>query len=94
MTLIDDAKKLFDDCQIMEDSIYDTVYYKYNDNNIDVMQKRIEQVPAMVNECHEIFHKLLKEGICARTTLCNDLLRMTMRLEAAVMYAKNYFKLN
>ncbi|MDR2704608.1 MAG: hypothetical protein LBC02_02405 [Planctomycetaceae bacterium] len=92
MTLIDDAKKLIDDCYKIEDLIFHLITFHYNTENTAEMKKVCEQVWEMVNKCCEIKRQLHEQRTAETATLCNHLNLMSLRLESAILYAKNYFK--
>jgi hypothetical protein len=95
MTEITDAKKLLDDGQRTEASIYDLVSFSVYPNDIVAIQYQIEHVPETVKECREMIKRLFDYNSGTKTfKLRNELRRMIMRLEAAIMYAKNHFKLD
>ncbi|MDR2704607.1 MAG: hypothetical protein LBC02_02400 [Planctomycetaceae bacterium] len=95
MTLITDAKELLKSCQGTEESIYDLVSFCTCHEDFATIQNLLERVPKMTEECHEMVHSLLANEPSSKTyELRNNLRRMSLRLEAAIMYAKNYFKLN
>jgi Ni2+-binding GTPase involved in maturation of urease and hydrogenase len=95
MTVIADAKELLKSCQRTEDSIYDLVSFCTCHEDVDTIHYQIERVPKMTEECQEMVHSLLANEPSSKTyELRNNLRRMSLRLEAAIMYAKNYFKLN
>jgi hypothetical protein len=95
MTLITDAKELLEKCKCSEDSIYDLVSFSYRPEDIASIQYLMEHVPKLTEECREMIHSITANEPSSKTyELRNNLRRMEMRLEAAIMYAKNYFKLN
>jgi hypothetical protein len=96
MTLITDAKELLEKCKCSEDSIYEIVSLGYRPENIAPIQYLIEHVPKLLTEeCREMIHSITANKPSSKTyELKNNLHRMEMRLEAATLYAKNYFKHN
>jgi hypothetical protein len=95
MTLITDAKELLEKCKCSEDSIYDLVSFCYRPEDMAPMQYLIEHVPKLTEECREMIHSVTANEPNSKTyELKNNLRRMEMRLKAAILYAKNYFKLN
>jgi hypothetical protein len=96
MTLITDAKNLIDHCQRIEESIYDIVFsYHSQEGNIDTIKYQMKHVPEVVKEGHTMIKALLiHEPISEIVTLRKNLGRLLIRLEAAIMYAKNYFKID
>jgi hypothetical protein len=95
MTLITDAKSLLKSCQQTEDSIYDLVAFCACHEDFATIHCCIGRVPKMMEECREMVHLLVANEPSSKTyVLRNNLRRMSLRLEAAILYSKNYFKLN
>jgi hypothetical protein len=95
MTMITDAKKMLNNCQQTEESIYDIVSFCVPPDGIVTIQYQTKHVPEIVTECRVMLHRLLANDSGTKTfKLRNDLRRMILRLEAAIMYAKNHFKLD
>jgi hypothetical protein len=95
MTLITDAKELLKSCQCTEESIYDLVSFCACREDFATIHYQIEHVAEMTEKCREMVHSLLANESSSKTyELRNNLRRMSLRLDAAIMYAKNYFKLS
>jgi hypothetical protein len=94
MTMITDTKNLLADCQKIEDTILDTVSFHSCPEDIVTIKYQIEQVPKKAEECREMIHSLSANYSDTRIYQHRDhLRRMSLRLEAAVMYAKKEFGL-
>jgi hypothetical protein len=92
MTLITEAKSLLADCQKTEDSIWDIVSFHSCPEDIVSIQYQIEQAPKKAEECREMIHTLCANYSDVRIYRQREnLRRMSLRLESAVMYAKNEF---
>ncbi|MDR0611854.1 MAG: hypothetical protein LBG58_17235 [Planctomycetaceae bacterium] len=95
MTIITDAKKLLNECQRTEGSIYDLISFSGCKDDWDSIYSLIERVQKMMDECNKMFLMLSATEQCSKIiTKRNHLRRMSMRLGAAVMYAKNHFKID
>jgi hypothetical protein len=95
MTFITDAKKLLDQCQGTEDSLYDLISIHIGYAEIMSFQYNITRALVLQKECRQMAGTF--DGAAPLTTkskLRNQLLRMALRLEAAVMFIKNYLKLH
>jgi hypothetical protein len=92
MTVITDAKKLLKDCQQLEKSIYDTISFGKYPDCIVTIQYHIKHVPIIMSVFRGQLHHLLDYESGSR--IFKDCSRMVMRLEAAVMYAKNHFNID
>jgi hypothetical protein len=94
VTLIDDAQNLLGTCYKMEDSIYHLISYHYYTANAVVMRELHDQAAETILKCCEMKCQLHDQCSNETTTLCSNLYLMSLRLEAAILYAKNYFKLD
>jgi hypothetical protein len=93
MTLIEDAQKLLDNCKHREDAIYDTISFCHKPEDVKSIYYLIERVPKMRTDCDEMLRSLISDDDSLSTTcaLRHDLRRMNLKLDAAIMYANDYF---
>jgi hypothetical protein len=91
MKLVEDATKLVINCEFIEDAIFNIVSSRPSHDTIETFQDLIKHVPERINECHEMRRELNDKNA---NILCYDLHRMAQRLDAAILYAKNRFKLD
>jgi hypothetical protein len=89
MTEISNAKKLLDQCQGIEDAIYDDISFCMTYAHKSSLQYHISCVPELANECRQQSGRLVGTFLGTKMTLGNKLSRMAKRLEAAAMYAQN-----
>jgi hypothetical protein len=90
-----DAKKLLADCQRTENEICDIISFHTSPCDIECVQYHIEHVPKKVEECRCVVLALSANyNSTAMFNLRDDLRRMAIRLEAEIVYAKNYFGLD
>jgi hypothetical protein len=95
MSIMSDAKKLLADCQRSEDEICDIISFHTSPCDIVSVQYHVEQVPKKVEECRDmIFALSANYNSTAMFKLRDNLRRMAIRLEAEILYAKDYFKLD
>jgi hypothetical protein len=95
MTEITDAKKWLDDGQQIENSIYNIVSHCIAPVARLAIPEQMGRVQEVVKEYREILRCLpIEDNNASDAKLRQDLRHMILRLEAAIMYAKNHFKLN
>jgi hypothetical protein len=95
MVLIDNAKKLLDECQRTENALFDVVSYHSCSNDIAPVQYLAKRIPELIEECREICRHLVADDAETEMFMLRHYLRrMTLRLEAAIMYAKEHVSFN
>jgi hypothetical protein len=78
----------------MEDLIYHLIFHHYNSENAGKMQELQEQIWDLILESSEAGGLLRYQCTDEGRTLCNNLRIISLRLDAAIAFAKNYFKLD
>jgi hypothetical protein len=95
MTMILDTKKLLADCVHSEEVIFDLVSFSSCSQDREAVLYQIEQIKKQINDLHEMRLSLCSNYNSVQVLQYVDKLRyMLLRLEAAVLYAKNHFNID